>query len=131
MRRGHRYRKGRSLTILIVDDNAAMRGMIRSMLPTKGMQVYESESGYVVVSEYERLLPDVVLMDVDMPGIDGLTATRRLCDKHPEAKVVMVTNYADYRTRQAAAAAGAVAFIPKEQLMSLPRVVSSIVRRRR
>lgn len=114
------------MTILIVDDNAAMRGMIRSMFDGRRYRMFESPDGDAALNDYERIHPDVVLMDVQLGGTNGITATRRLCSEHPEARVVMVTNHTDRWTRQAAQAAGAVAFVPKDELMSVPNIVRSL-----
>jgi len=65
-------------------------------------------------------------MDVQLGRTNGIAATRRLCSEHPEARVVMVTNHTDPWTRQAAKEAGAVAFVTKDELMSVPTIVRSL-----
>ncbi len=114
------------MTVLIVDDNAAMRALIRSILPRRTYRVYESQDGLEAQRSYERFHPDVVLMDVEMATMDGIHATRQLRRSHPEAKVIMVTNHVDERTRRAAQQAGAVGFISKEELMTVTEVLRAL-----
>ena len=114
------------MTVLIVDDHAAMRALIRSMLPRRTYRVYESEDGLDAQRQYERFHPDVILMDVEMTTMDGIQATRELRRSYPEAKVIMVTNHGDEQTRRAAREAGAVGFIRKEELMTVADVLRAL-----
>ena len=75
---------------------------------------------------YDSVHTDCVLMDVEMKPIDGITATRLIKASHPEAKVIIITNYGDKRTRAAATQAGAVAFLEKENLVSLRKLVNEV-----
>jgi CheY-like chemotaxis protein len=114
------------LTILIVDDNVAMRGMIRSLLSGKKYQCHECSDGSSALRQYDLVHPDVVLMDVAMKPMDGITATRLMKQQHPEAKVVVITDYGDRRTQEAARAAGADGFVKKEDLMIVNAVLKKL-----
>jgi CheY-like chemotaxis protein len=65
-------------TILIVDDFDDTRLLLRTWLEKKGYRVFEAENGNQAVSEAERRRPDLIIMDVEMPELDGLSATRRI-----------------------------------------------------
>ncbi|MDP9405078.1 MAG: response regulator transcription factor [Actinomycetota bacterium] len=106
-----------AVKVLIVDDQAPFRMAARMVVQlTDGFEVVgEAETGEASVDLAARLRPDLVLMDVNMPGIDGLEATRRiLAPAHPPVVVVLSTYEADeYGPR--AMDAGAATFIAKSE----------------
>lgn len=108
---------------MIVDDNAKMRGMIRSFLSKSVQQVVECADGNEVLAAYERHQPDWILMDVVMKEVDGITATKALRRSFPEAKVIILTQYDDTEVRAQAEHAGAVGFVLKENLSELLRIL--------
>jgi len=105
--------------ILIADDNSQARRMIRDLIEDIDSQIIECEDGDGAIDAYERHHPDFVLMDVHMTPVDGLTASKEILRRYPEAKIIAVTQYHDTRTRQAAMALGVCAFVGKDDLMSL------------
>lgn len=98
---------------LIVDDSHRSRAGLRALLATSpDVQVIaEACSGCEAVERVEEYLPDAVLMDVRMPVMDGLTATRYIKKKWPQIRVVLLTMYDSYR--QEAQSAGAEAYLIK------------------
>lgn len=107
-----------SVSVLIVDDQAPFREAARTVVElTDGFEVAgESEDGESAIDAARELRPDLVLMDVNLPGIDGLEATRRiLAEAQGGVIVVMVSTYeaAEYAPR--ALEAGAAAYIPKSE----------------
>lgn len=108
---------------LIVDDHAAFRQTLRAFLPDS--TVLECADGREVLALYAAERPDWVLMDIQMPGLDGLTATRRLKEKFPAARIIIVTNHAGEEFRAAARDAGADGFVHKEHLEELPAMVQT------
>ncbi len=107
---------GAKLTkILVVDDHDLVRmGIVRMLSDVAGFEVVgDAKSGEEAVSRARELLPDVVLMDVKMPGMGGLEATRKLRQVNPEMKIIAVTACDDslYPTRLMQA--GAVGYVTK------------------
>ncbi len=103
--------------VLIVDDQEPFRLAARAVVElTDGFEVVgEAATGEESVEAARELRPDLVLMDVNLPGIDGLEATRRIIEESPETVVVVVSTYeaAEYEPR--AVEAGAAAYIPKSE----------------
>jgi DNA-binding NarL/FixJ family response regulator len=105
-----------STTILLVDDHAVVRDGLRALLETNGdMRVVGfAANGRDAVTEAQRLLPDVVLMDIAMPEIDGIEATRRVVEKCPAAKVLILSMYLSAEHIYRALQAGAQGYVLKE-----------------
>ncbi len=83
--------------ILLVDDQRLMRDGLRTLLELEGdlEVVGEAADGTEALESYAAVRPDVVLMDVRMPGMDGVEATRRLLDRWPTARVIILTTFDD------------------------------------
>jgi len=77
--------------ILIVDDAEFLRVRLTRMLSTDGYEVFQAENGLKAVATYKEIHPDLVLMDVTMPEMDGLTALKEIVGYDPKARVVMLT----------------------------------------
>jgi CheY-like chemotaxis protein len=113
------------MKILIVEDNPTVRKLIQCATAELDAETVEREDGDEALAAYEIHRPDVVLMDVRMARMDGLTATRLLTARHPTAKVVIVTDYCDDELRSAASEAGACAFASKNNLTDLEVIVAA------
>jgi DNA-binding NarL/FixJ family response regulator len=101
--------------VLIADDEELIRTGFRLILSARGIEVAgEAADGAQAVAEAERLRPDVVLMDIRMPALDGLEATRRVLRRLPETRVVILTTFDLDRYVYAALAAGASGFLLKD-----------------
>jgi DNA-binding NarL/FixJ family response regulator len=114
------------MKILIVDDNAGMRRLLRRAVDEAASDICECSDGAQALAAYADCHPDVVLMDIRMPGMDGLAATRQIRHLYPSARVVMVTDYDDHDLRIAAAEAGACGYTLKQNLTNLPALVRSV-----
>jgi len=116
-----------AVRVLLVDDHPVVRQGLRALLSTQdGIEVVgEAEDGEAAVAAAERLSPDVVLMDVVMPGMDGVEALRRIGERRPQTRVVMLTSYADERRAMEAVDAGASGFLLKD---ASPRDVAAAIR---
>jgi CheY-like chemotaxis protein len=115
---------GSSMTVLIVEDNAGIRRLLRRTFAGSATEIWECSDGSAALPLYEQHRPDVVLMDMRMPQMDGLTATRQIREAHPSACIVIVTDYDDDDLRLAASEAGASGYALKQNLEDLPRIVS-------
>ena len=109
--------------ILICDDEEIMRDVLDTILSGAGYRVQLARTGEEAIEEYTQRPYDVVLMDVSMPGIGGLTALERLVEIDAEAAVLMITAYATFDTAISAWEKGAVGVIRKpfqnEQILAL------------
>jgi DNA-binding NarL/FixJ family response regulator len=120
-----------TLGVLIADDQALMRAGFRMILEAEpDLEVVgEATNGHEAVTEAGRLRPDVVLMDVRMPEMDGIEATRRLLDGNDDTKVVMLTTFDMdeyvYEALRAGASGFLVKDVPPEQLVAGIRAVAS------
>lgn len=77
--------------VLVVDDAQFMRMRCARLLTENGFEVVEAENGAQAIQAYQQHKPDVVLMDITMPEMDGLTALKEIRSRHPEARVAMLT----------------------------------------
>ena len=107
-------------TILIVDDNLRLRALIRTISAQEpDLQVVgEAEDGAEAIQFTHLLRPDIVLMDLVMPRVNGLEAMRQIKVEHPETKVIIMTVHTEDAYRRTAEADGADAFLLKKTLMT-------------
>lgn len=116
------------LNILLADDHAIVRMGFRLLLEGAGARVTgEANSGEEALRLYAELSPDVLVMDVSMPGIGGLAALERLCARHPEARVLMLSAHQDAVIPVRALKAGAIGYLckrclPEEFLQAVQQV---------
>lgn len=117
------------LTCLIVDDSAFMRFHLRRMMDSfEGVIASEAANGNEAIREYGRLKPDIVLMDIVMPGMEGVETVKRICDADPSARVIMISSVSYKEKVAEAIAAGAKWFIPKPVTTEeLRRAIESVL----
>ncbi|NCS89193.1 MAG: hypothetical protein AUK34_11195 [Ignavibacteria bacterium CG2_30_36_16] len=115
------------MKILIVDDNRNIRKMIRSLFNAKTDQFHECEDGNTSLEACAVFHPDLVLMDIKMNHMDGITATRLIKKTHPEIKIIIVTNYPHEDLWEESLKAGAETLIAKENLYLLPEIIKGVV----
>jgi two-component system invasion response regulator UvrY len=108
---------GPAVGVLIVDDQAPFRRAARMvMAATPGFDVIaEAESGEEALDLFERLTPGLVLMDINLPGINGIEATRRITEAHPDATVLLLSTYQAADLPRGADTCGAAGYINKEE----------------
>jgi DNA-binding NarL/FixJ family response regulator len=113
------------MRVLLADDHQLLRQAIRRALEDAGMTVVaEAGDGGEAVRLAGELRPDVVVMDVSMPVLDGVEATRRIHDDLPELPIVIITMHGDEALRRDAVNAGAAGFLTKD--VSMQEVVATI-----
>jgi DNA-binding NarL/FixJ family response regulator len=105
-----------SIRVCLVDDQRLMRDGLRTLLELEeGLEVVgEAEEGQAALQLYEAVHPDVVLMDVRMPGMDGVEATRRMLARWPDAKVIILTTFDDETYIFDGLRAGALGYLLKD-----------------
>jgi two-component system, NarL family, response regulator LiaR len=104
------------VTILIADDHPVVRQGLRTFLDLQSdlSVVGEAETGAEAVTKVQELLPEVVLMDLVMPDLDGIEAARRIRDLSPSTKVIVLTSYAEDEKIFPAIKAGAAGYLLKD-----------------
>ena len=115
------------MKVMIVDDNASTSDLLQYMLSKISFESCKARDGCEAILKYLEEQPDLVLMDLRMPVMDGITTTRRLLHEYPSAKIVIVTGYDSGFYRDAAKDAGALEYIVKDHLTQLPEVLASYV----
>lgn len=111
------------MKLLIVEDNPGMRQLIKAVVADFAATPVECADGDEAVNAYAAAQPDWVLMDLQMARVGGLEATRRICARWPEARVVILTQHDDAHWRAAAQQAGACGYVLKANLLDLRRTL--------
>ena len=120
-----------TIRVLVVDDHAVVRTGLAQLLATASdlELVGEAGDGDAAIAAAESTRPDVILMDISMPGLDGVEATRRIIARDPAARIVMLTSMADNRRILDALEAGASGYLLKhagpEELLSAVRAAAA------
>lgn len=119
----------RNLRVIVAEDDPSARRAMREALQRAGMTVVgEAEDGRQALGLVLEHRPDAVLMDVVMPGLDGLTATRQIVDQTPDQIVILVSRSDDEAIGLASLRAGAVGCLSKDlDVDALPRTVAGAV----
>jgi len=101
-------------TILIADDALFTRTMLRNILNENGYTaVVEAETGTEAIWAYERWQPDLVIMDINMPEMDGMTAVSNIMNIDPEARIIICSALGEPHLMKEALEAGVIEFIMK------------------
>ena len=103
------------IRVLVVDDHAVVRsGLSKFLLVNQDMQlIAEASDGEEAIQMTSLHQPDVILMDLMMPGMDGITATRLIHQKYPQVKVIALTSFSEQNMVQGALQAGAIGYLQK------------------
>jgi len=104
-----------TIKVLIIDDHAMVRRGLSTFLKVRPELelVGEGSSGEEALRLCQSLQPDVVLMDLKMPGMDGVTATRNITEKHPNIRVIVLTSFQEEGLIRKALGAGAISYLLK------------------
>jgi len=102
-----------SIKVLVVDDEKLIRWSLSQMLADVGHEVIEAEDGLTALDLVAEESPDVVLLDLRLPGLDGMAVLREIRDKFPGCAVVIISAYGTPEVRTEALELGAVEFVRK------------------
>lgn len=116
--------------VLIVEDAPFIREMIRDILESHDHEIVgEAANGLEAIEKYKALKPDVVLMDILMPGMDGLSAIMKIIEQDPKARIIVVSALVKEALRKEAMRAGAIDFVAKpfqvERLLEAVRAATT------
>ena len=120
-------------TILVVDDFDDTRLLLRTWLERRGFRVVEAENGIQAINQAETESPDLIIMDMQMPQLDGLSATRRIrkLESMNSVPIVAVSAYGADQFRELALAAGCNEYVSTPfEPATLEGIISSLVYRR-
>jgi DNA-binding NarL/FixJ family response regulator len=116
------------LRILVVEDSEMTRRMIRSVLQTRDWTICgEAENGSEGVSEFQKLRPDVVVLDLTMPGMNGLEAAHKMSNLDPDVPLILFTLCDVEALRGVAREAGIYATVSKERVLDLVGTIESAI----
>lgn len=109
-----RTKDGQPIRYLVVDDSIFARKNLARIVETFGGQVAgEAADGLTAITEYDRTRPDIVLMDITMPQMEGIEAAEKIVQNHPAARIVMVSSVGYQENIVAALQRGARHFVQK------------------
>ena len=100
--------------ILVIDDEQGIRDLLDTMLSRKGYDVVLAESGRKGLELFRRERPDVIVLDLKMPGMDGLTVLQQVRSLNPKQPVIILTGAGTPETEQQVRALGVTEFVEKE-----------------
>ena len=114
---------GQQMTIMVVDDNAGMRAVMKDTLSAIPCSIVECSTGAEAVERYNALRPDGVLMDVMMEPMNGIAALLKIKESNPHAKIIVVSGSHEDSVGAASLKAGAFAFVKKESMAIIPELI--------
>lgn len=113
--------------ILIVDDQKGVRRLLEELFKKEGWEVHMASDGKEAIAQVESLKPDIVLMDMKMPNMNGLEASQRILEKHCDINIIMMTAYGEMEVVKKALDAGVKKCITKPfDIMDLIDMVNKL-----
>ena len=110
----------KALRILVVDDSETTRRILRTLLSSRHWNICgEAEDGFSGIKKFNQLKPDVVLLDLAMPDIDGIKAAKRMSDSDPTVPIILFTVFESKGIKSAAHEAGIRAVVSKTEAWNL------------
>ncbi len=125
--------RGVASRILIVDDASFMRSVLKDIIKSNGLasEIFEAGDGIEGVKSFQKIKPDLVTMDVNMPRADGIQALRAILKIDPHAKVIMITSVEEKHIVQDAIKIGARDYVVKPfDRSNVPLVINKVIRQR-
>ena len=115
---------------LIADDDPRIRVLLKSLLESPGWEFLEAQCGLKALALYEAHGADLVIMDIEMSPMDGITAMRAMRQRHASCRVLMVSQHNSSSFRQVAAAAGAMGYVLKDDLQGVLEALADFLPKR-
>jgi len=125
--------RGVASRILVVDDASFMRSVLKDIIKSNGLasEIFEAADGIEGVKAFQKIKPDLVTMDVNMPRADGIQALRAILKIDPTAKVIMITSVEEKHIVQDAIKLGARDYVVKPfDRSNVPLVINKVIRQR-
>lgn len=117
-----------SKRILIVDDQKGVRRLLEELFKKEGWDVYTASDGLEAIGQVDDLRPDIVLMDMKMPNMNGLESSEQVLVKHPQMRIIMMTAYGEMDVVKKALEAGVKRCITKPfDIMTLRDLVNELI----
>src|SRR5262245_5628074 len=117
---------GALMKLLIVDDHDGVRKLIRELVGHRATEIRECADGEEAIKVCPEFMPDFVIMDLKLPGMDGFEATRQLIAAQPRLRVIAISHLKHPDVEERARQAGAVYFVRKEKLFDLARYLGRL-----
>jgi two-component system response regulator (stage 0 sporulation protein F) len=113
--------------ILIVDDQKGVRRLLEELFKKEGWQVHVASDGKEAIEQVDALKPDMILMDMKMPNMNGLEASQKILEKHGDINIIMMTAYGEMEIVKKALDAGVKKCITKPfDIMDLRNMVNQL-----
>ena len=112
------------MKVMIVDDSPRIRKALRRVI-NKDTDFAECENGEEAVNNYPDFLPDWVMMDIEMPIMDGLEASSRIIKNYPNAKILLITQYDEPELRTKAKGIGIAGYVLKDNLYEIAEYIET------
>ena len=125
--------RGVASRILIIDDASFMRNVLKDIIKSNGLasEIFEAGDGIEGVKAFQKIKPDLVTMDVNMPRADGIQALRAILKIDSQAKVIMITSVEEKHIVQDAIKLGARDYVVKPfDRSNVPLVINKVIRQR-
>lgn len=116
------------MKLLIVDDHPGLRSVLRQLIARTGDTVIECGSGEEAIAILRNFEPDFTTIDFRLGGMSGVALARSICAKRPESRCALVSSYEADELRLVAKEAGAIAYIQKDHLVELSKLVGELRR---
>jgi DNA-binding NarL/FixJ family response regulator len=116
---------------LIVEDNASFRKMLKEKLQilSPSMVIDEAAEGNEALQKVDALKPDLIFMDIRLPGESGIQLTQKIKARYPNTKIVILTSYDSLEYREAAIRSGGICYFPKDSLdfVQIEKLIKSLL----
>ena len=107
------------MKLLIVDDNPSIRKIVRHLLNNRFEQIHDASNGLEALELYQKFIPDWVVMDIEMPEVDGLVGARMIKNEFPGSRIIMISKFKDEEMISLSKFIGAEAYFFKDDLLQI------------